>query len=99
VLPSPPSGGDGFFVGKISNYQLLPGKSAKMGNNLAQTPLEIYKPFEIMHNQNQTNHPNSLVQTIKNLFNKLRQNPEVYPIKYYKKGQRLRKPMKASVVK
>lgn len=34
-------------------------------------------------------HP--IVQLVKNLFSRFFQNPEVYPIKYYKKGKRFRR--------
>lgn len=34
-----------------------------------------------------------------NFFNKLRQNPEVYPIKYYKKGNRNKKDWKNTLLK
>ncbi len=40
-----------------------------------------------------------VLQAVKNLFSKLRQNPEIYPIKYYKKNHRNRKNMKASMEK
>jgi len=31
---------------------------------------------------------NPIVQLVKNLLNKFCQSPDVYPIKYYKKGKR-----------
>lgn len=39
--------------------------------------------------QSPTQHP--IIQAFKNFFYKLVQNPEVYPIKYYKKSNRLKK--------
>ncbi len=42
-------------------------------------------------------HP--VLQVVKNLISKLKQNPEVYPIKYYKKGQRFRRNWKSLEVK
>ena len=42
-------------------------------------------------------HP--LLQAVKNLFSKLRQNPEIYPIKYYKKNHRNKRNMKATMEK
>ncbi len=42
---------------------------------------------------------NSLVQAVKNLFGKLRQSPDVYPIKYYKKGKQFRRKWQAPLVK
>lgn len=37
------------------------------------------------------NHTHPVVQLVKNFIAKLTQNPEVYPIKYYKKSHRFRK--------
>jgi len=34
---------------------------------------------------------NPLLQVVKSFIGKLRQNPDVYPIKYYKKGKQLRR--------
>jgi hypothetical protein len=42
---------------------------------------------------------NPLMQGIKNLLDKLRQNPEVYPIRYYKKSKRFRRHWQAPLVK
>lgn len=52
-----------------------------------------------MSNTNQIAHVHPIVQMVKNFFSKLRQNPEVYPIKYYKKGQRYRRNWKTPIVK
>ena len=54
---------------------------------------------KIMNNHHQTSHIHPIVQMVKNFINKLRQNPEVYPIKYYKKGQRFRRNWKSPMVK
>jgi len=35
--------------------------------------------------------PNPLVQFVKSLLNKFLQTPDIYPIKYYKKGKRFRR--------
>ncbi len=48
-------------------------------------------------NQPSTIHP--VVYALKKFFSKLRQNPEIYPIKYYKKGQRFRRNWKQPMVK
>jgi hypothetical protein len=48
-------------------------------------------------NNSQLVHP--LFQSIKNFFDRLRQNPEVYPIKYYKKGKRFRRHWQAPLIK
>jgi hypothetical protein len=42
---------------------------------------------------------NPLLQGIRNLLGKLRQNPEVYPIRYYKKSKRFRRHWQAPLVK
>ena len=52
-----------------------------------------------MNNQTQTTHIHPIVQMFKNFISKLRQNPEVYPIKYYKKGHRFRRNWKSPMVK
>ncbi|MBS1742351.1 MAG: hypothetical protein JST81_04890 [Bacteroidetes bacterium] len=51
------------------------------------------------HTQSSANiHP--VIQLIRSFINKLRQNPDVYPIKYYKKGHhRSRRVMKYPMVK
>ena len=52
-----------------------------------------------MNQQTHVNHTNPIVQLVKNFISKLRQHPDVYPIKYYKKGQRFRRNWKAPMVK
>ena len=42
---------------------------------------------------------NPLIHAVRTFINKLRQNPEVYPIKYYKKGQRFKRNWKTPIVK
>lgn len=46
-----------------------------------------------MNNQ-QSSHTHPVLQLIRNFINRLKQNPEVYPIKYYKKNSRYRKDYK-----
>lgn len=43
----------------------------------------------------QTKNSHILVQMIKDFIGKLRQNPDMYPIRYYKKGRRFRKDFSA----
>jgi len=50
-------------------------------------------------NLSQQRHTHPIVQVVKNFINKLRQNPEVYPIKYYKKSPRFRRNWKSPLVK
>ncbi len=38
-----------------------------------------------MNHPNPRNHAHPLLQLLKDFMNKLRQNPNVYPIRYYKK--------------
>lgn len=48
------------------------------------------------------NQPNSsllVVQVIKNFIGKLRQNPDIYPIRYYKKTRRFQRNFSEQVVK
>jgi len=47
----------------------------------------------------QTQSVNPLFQGIKNFLGKLRQNPDVYPIKYYKKSKRFRRHWQGPLVK
>jgi hypothetical protein len=42
---------------------------------------------------------NPIVLVFRNIINKLRQNPEIYPIKYYKKSPRFRRNWKTPLVK
>jgi hypothetical protein len=42
---------------------------------------------------------NPLLQVVKNLFSKLRQNPDIYPIRYYKKGKQFRRRWQNQLVK
>ncbi|MFN8244686.1 MAG: hypothetical protein U0X40_11585 [Ferruginibacter sp.] len=42
-------------------------------------------------------HP--VLQVLRNLVEKLRQHPEVYPIRYYKKGKRFRRHWQGPLVK
>lgn len=45
----------------------------------------------------QNMHP--VVHAIKMLIHKFRQHPEIYPIKYYKKGRKFRRNWKSELVK
>jgi hypothetical protein len=40
-----------------------------------------------------------VVQVIKNFIGKIRQNPDVYPIRYYKKNRRFRRDFDGPAVK
>ena len=42
---------------------------------------------------------NPLAYAIINFFNKLRQNPDMYPIKYYKKSNRYKRDWKTTLLK
>jgi hypothetical protein len=50
-----------------------------------------------MKNQPSNIHP--LVQIIQNFMEKIRQNPDVYPIRYYKKGKQFRRKWQGPIVK
>jgi len=49
--------------------------------------------------KNQQSSINPLVQVIKSIVGKLRQNPDVYPIRYYKKGKQFRRKWQGPLVK
>jgi hypothetical protein len=42
---------------------------------------------------------NIIVQAVKSFIGKLRQSPDVYPIKYYKKGRQFRRKWQEPTVK
>jgi hypothetical protein len=46
-----------------------------------------------------TQSSNFLSQFVKTFIDKLRQNPDIYPIKYYKKGKQYRRKWQAPLVK
>ncbi len=48
---------------------------------------------------NQQKTKNLLVQVVMNFLGKLRQNPDVYPIRYYKKGKQFRRKWQGPLVK
>ena len=50
-------------------------------------------------NMHKADHAHPIVQMVKNFINKLIQNPEVYPIKYYKKNHRHKRHWKTPMVK
>lgn len=41
----------------------------------------------------------SVVSIVRNFINKLRQHPDIYPIRYYKKSRRYRRHWHAPIVK
>lgn len=52
-----------------------------------------------MNKPNPTMPANPLLQVVKSFLGKLRQNPDVYPIKYYKKGKQFRRKWQTPLVK
>jgi len=52
-----------------------------------------------MNKPNQTMPSNPLLQVVRNFFDKIRQNPDVYPIRYYKKGKQFRRKWQGPLVK
>ena len=42
---------------------------------------------------------NALLQTIRSFVGKLRQSPDIYPIKYYKKGKQFRRHWHSPLIK
>ena len=49
-------------------------------------------------NKNQTQ-PNALLKVIKTMMDKFRQNPDIYPIRYYKKSSRFRRHWQGPLIK
>lgn len=49
------------------------------------------------NSQKSATHP--IIQVVKNFIGKLRQNPDVYPIRYYKKSRRFRRNWQGPIVK
>lgn len=47
----------------------------------------------------QANKSHIVVQVVKNFIARIRQNPEIYPIRYYKKNRKFRPHFKADTVK
>jgi hypothetical protein len=50
-----------------------------------------------MKNQPSSIHP--LLQIVKSFMSKIRQSPDVYPIRYYKKGKQFRRKWQGPIVK
>jgi hypothetical protein len=42
---------------------------------------------------------NALAQAIRNFIGKIKQNPDIYPIRYYKKNRRFRRDLDGPAVK
>ena len=47
----------------------------------------------------QTQSTHVVLQVIKNFIGKIRQNPDIYPIRYYKKNRRFRRDIDGPAVK
>ena len=47
----------------------------------------------------QTQSSTLLVQVIRNFIGKIRQNPDIYPIRYYKKSRKFRRDLNGPAVK
>ncbi len=50
-------------------------------------------------NSNQQTSNNPLLQVFKSFIGKLRQSPDIYPIRYYKKGKQFRRKWQSPIVK
>ncbi|MEO7461762.1 MAG: hypothetical protein ABIT96_03485 [Ferruginibacter sp.] len=59
--------------------------------------MTILNPFYMNNLNASQRHP--LLQTVMNFIGKLRQNPDIYPIKYYKKSARFRRNWKSPEIK
>ena len=49
--------------------------------------------------KNQPNSSHIVVQVIKNFIGKIRQNPDIYPIRYYKKNRKFQRNFSEQAVK
>jgi len=49
--------------------------------------------------KNQTQSTHVVVQAIKNFIDRIRQNPDIYPIRYYKKNKRFKRKFDSPAVK
>lgn len=49
--------------------------------------------------ENKTQSTHVVVQAIKNFIGKIRQNPDIYPIRYYKKDRRVKRKYDSPAVK
>jgi hypothetical protein len=57
------------------------------------------KTFSMNRNPYQAKSGHVIVQAIKSFIDKLRQNPDVYPIRYYKKNRKFRSNFNSNAVK
>ena len=67
-------------------------------NNVKNAALTYIK-FITMNTNNYSSNTHPVIQVVKNLINKLRQSPDIYPIKYYKKSSRYRRNWKSQMEK
>jgi hypothetical protein len=69
-------------------------------NNLKTSSLYLVpKQIPMNKTQYQAKSGHIVVQAIKNIIGKLRQNPDVYPIRYYKKTRRFGSSLNREAVK
>jgi hypothetical protein len=69
-------------------------------NNFKYMPLSLVLNNDLMNRiPYQVRSEHIVVQVIKNFIAKLRQNPDIYPIRYYKKNRRFRSNYKEQAVK
>jgi hypothetical protein len=76
------------------------GKISTVYNNFTGMPLDGVAKLHLMNKiQYQGKRDHVVVQVIKSFIDKLRQNPEIYPIRYYKKNRKFRSNFSAHGVK
>jgi hypothetical protein len=77
-------------------FKFLSGRFT-LYNNLIGCPFSIYQlktmsPMPV-------HQPHPVLQAVRNLLNRFTQSPNIYPIKFYKKSERLKKHRKMYMVK
>jgi len=74
----------------LQNFFFLEAAQHVWNNNFSQPPLEIIQMCN-MKTLNQPTSQHALVFMVKSFIQKLVQHPEIYPIRFYKKSERLKK--------
>ena len=74
-------------------------RPAFLRNNPRKGALHVYNFYSMSNPQTQSPSTHIVVQAVKNFINKLRQSPDIYPIRYYKKSRRFRRHWHGPLVK
>ncbi len=74
-------------------------RPAFLRNNPRKDTFHVDNFYSMSNPQPQPQPTHIVVQAVKNFFSKLRQNPDIYPIRYYKKSRRFRRHWQGPMVK